>query len=199
MPNNKAIEAWVTELWTTQIPTHNFYHNLAHTVYVVEKVIEIGKAEGCSREELELLRVAALLHDIGYIHKRKGHEAESCLLAKGPLKDAGYSNEEIKVINQLIIATKVPQRPHNLLQRIICDADLEYLGTKDAAESSEALYRETVHVIPHFTHNEWIQTQIKFLTGHQYHTDYCKKNSEPGKQDYLRQLKVKFYSDELSL
>lgn len=189
MPNNKGIEAWVTELLTTQSPAHNYYHNLAHTMYVADKVIEIGTAERCSKEELELLRVAALIHDIGYINKRKGHEAESCLLARGPLKEAGYSNEEIKIINQLIMATRVPQRPHNLLQRIICDADLEYLGTEDATNSSEDLYRETVHVIPHFTHKEWIQTQIKFLTSHQYHTDYCKKKSEPGKQAYLQQLK----------
>ena len=35
------------------------------------------------------------------------------------------------LFSQLILATKVPQKPKNKLEKIICDADLDYLGRED--------------------------------------------------------------------
>ena len=39
--------------------------------------------------------------------------------------------DEIDAICEMIMATRIPQTPANLMQEILCDADLDYLGRDD--------------------------------------------------------------------
>ena len=75
-----------------------------------------------------------------------------------------------------------------LLDEILCDADLDYLGTNRFFATGKTLYQEllTHHVI----HDQvmWDQLQINFLSNHRYHTDYAKKNREPVKRKYLADI-----------
>ena len=41
---------------------------------------------------------------------------------------------------------------------------------------------------PSLTKEQWDQTQISFISGHHYFTQYCKENKEPIKQAYLNEL-----------
>ena len=58
------------------------------------------------------------------------------------LPEYGYSKIQIEKISQLILATKVPQNPKNKLEKIICDADLDYLGREDFIYISDNFFRE---------------------------------------------------------
>ena len=63
--------AWITE----RIDARRWcYHHLEHTRMFVEDVTEFGRASGVSAEELELLRVAGWLHDVGYAVDAADHE-----------------------------------------------------------------------------------------------------------------------------
>ncbi|MGB5007886.1 MAG: HD domain-containing protein, partial [Ferruginibacter sp.] len=165
-----------------------YYHNYEHTLYVMEKVLEIGNHENCSENELELLHTAALWHDTGYINTYKGHEAASCTLARQYLPGYGYSLEDIDRICGMIMATKIPQSPNNKLEEILADADLEYLGTDKAAVFANHLFKELKALDPQLTEEAWNKTEIGFLETHPYFTRFCKENKEHIKQAYLKRL-----------
>ncbi|MDR1761514.1 MAG: hypothetical protein LBR55_03590, partial [Bacteroidales bacterium] len=107
------------------------YHNLFHVQDVVQHVEIIGKNEGVSNEELLILKLAALFHDIGFTQSYKNHEMHSIAIAQTILSNARYTPTQIEQVCQLIVATRMPQKPHNLLEQIMCDADLDYLGRND--------------------------------------------------------------------
>ena len=50
------------------------YHSLAHTMDVVDQSERIAKEEGVTGNDLWLLKVAALYHDIGFLKTYRKHE-----------------------------------------------------------------------------------------------------------------------------
>lgn len=188
MQSKLLMKAFVTDLLNDNLPVGYYYHNCDHTLYVQEKAIQIGRHEGCSEKEIELLSAAALWHDTGYITTYNGHEEASCVLAKKYLPEYNYTDNEIHIICGMIMATKVPQQPHNKLEEIIADADLEYLGTIGAAEKAALLYKELQSLTPSLTEAAWHKMQIAFIQTHHYFTRYCKINKEPVQQAYLKEL-----------
>ena len=188
MQNKLQMETLVVNLLETNISETYLYHNLAHTLYVQEKAIEIGKYEGCTAHELELLSTAALWHDTGYVKTYTDHEEESCILARKNLPEYGFSIGDIDLVCGMIMATKIPQSPKNKLEEILSDADLEYLGTENVEVKAFSLFRELQSLDPLMTAEKWKQMQISFLQQHHFFTDFCKKYREPFKQIYLNRL-----------
>lgn len=188
MLNKNTMHDFVLSMLKEQLPENYYYHNYEHTLYVLSKVEEIGMAEQCTTEELDLLRTAALWHDTGYIHKYQGHEEESCLLAQMFLPLCGYSSSNINKIKGMIMATKILQTPTNKLEEILADADLEYLGTENAAKVAYLLYQELHSIDNSLTFEKYNLMQISFLHSHHYFTDYCKKTKNPTRNEYLEYL-----------
>ncbi|WP_170069012.1 HD domain-containing protein [Cecembia rubra] len=177
------------------LPTHLTYHNYLHTQYVIEKAQLIGEKENLSDKALELLMVAALFHDMGYLFQKKDHENISCKIVEKELPSWGFSQEEIDEICTTIMATKVPQNPKNHLGKILADADLEYLGTDLFQKGSSQLFQELVHDDPALNEEKWLELQIDFLMKHRFHTRFCKLNREPKKQEHLQKLLQKVKSN----
>jgi hypothetical protein len=90
----------------------------------------------------------------------------------------------------MIMATKIPQSPQNLLEEILCDADLDYLGRNDFFPIGETLFEEmkTYHLIA--DEQTWNRLQVNFLTAHHYFTRTNKVIRESIKQNYLDKLRV---------
>jgi uncharacterized protein len=191
MQSKQEMVPFVSALLKEKLPGSYHFHCLEHTIYVYESVKEIGKKEKCTKKEIDLLCAAALWHDAGYINVYNGHEEESCRLAKIHLPGFGYSEADIEIIAGIIMATKIPQSPHNKLEKIIADADLAYLGTDDAARQAYNLYKELHQLNPSLTKEQWNEMQISFLQQHRYFTGYCRTQKEPVKQLYLEKLKSK--------
>lgn len=110
---------------------------------------------------MHLLKTAAWLHDIGYIWDDKSHEERGCQFAKEFLPGWGFSIDEIDTICGMIMATKIPQSPNNLLEQIICDADLDYLGREDYFIISERLLDELKNS-RELSPSEWKKIQLGF-------------------------------------
>jgi uncharacterized protein len=183
-----SMKNFVNDLLDKRLPKEYYYHNWAHTASVMDKVIEIGKQESCTENELYLLLTAALWHDAGFIKVYVNHEEESCVLARQYLPAYGYDDDEINKICGMIMATKIPQSPHTKLEEIIADADLEYLGTGHAASRANDLFKEMKFLNPALTETEWNRIQVSFIQQHKYFTGFCKKNNEPLELKYLEQL-----------
>jgi hypothetical protein len=92
----------------------------------------------------------------------------------------------------MIMATKVPQTPHTLLEKIICDADLDYLGRDDFYAVGSRLFDEMKVRGFVESEREWNLIQKTFLETHRYHTKYARQHRESKKQEYLQEIIAKF-------
>ncbi|MBR4583813.1 MAG: hypothetical protein IKO34_08410 [Bacteroidales bacterium] len=110
-------------------------------------------------------------------------------LAHQTLARYKFSREQIDIVKGIINATKVPQNPHNLLEEIMCDADLDYLGRPDFIPISQNLFRELYERGKIDSIEQWNKMQYKFITQHHYFTETAKRSGEPGKQQVLKELK----------
>lgn len=172
-----------------ELPQRLYYHNVKHTVDVVTQVELIGIGEGVSDEELLLLKTAALYHDAGHCVSYDNHEYFSCLIAREMLHDFYYTSNQIEQICDLIMATKLPPKPQNKLQQIICDADLDYLGRSDMIPVANTLFMELKERSKIKSMKDWNKTQIKFISGHQYFTETARNLREVNKQLQIERIK----------
>jgi adenylate cyclase len=171
-----------------ELPHYLFYHNVKHTVDVVTEVELIGWGEGCSDEEILLLKTAGLFHDAGHTIAYDNHEFYGTELAKEILPKYNYSSEQIERICSIIMATKLPPRPTNLLENIICDSDLDYLGRSDFIPVSNTLYEELKAQNKMGSLNDWNRIQVKFISGHQYFTQTARSLREVNKQLQIERI-----------
>ena len=156
------------------------YHNITHTLDVLEQAEVLAKQEKVTdKHDLLLLKTAAVFHDSGFLFVYKNHEEKGCEIAAESLRNV-FSKEDIKKICGMIMATKIPQTPNTLLEQIICDADLDYLGRNDFEPISRNLYKEFIvfKIIPEDI--IWDHIQIKFFESHHYFTgtSISKRNGE---------------------
>jgi putative nucleotidyltransferase with HDIG domain len=166
------------------------YHGIHHTLDVLKMASEICESEGVEGHNLILVKTAALFHDAGFVkNKHAGHEAEGCTMAREYLPGFGYAEKDIETICGMIMATKIPQSPTNLLEEILCDADLDYLGRDDFFSIGSSLYEElqAYHILQ--DEQSWNRLQVSFLTSHKFYTTTNKSLREPIKLKYLEGLK----------
>jgi class 3 adenylate cyclase len=171
-----------------ELPKYLYYHNVKHTVDVVTEVELIGWGEGCSDEEILLLKTAGLFHDAGHTIAYDNHEFYGTELAKEMLPKYNYSPEQIERICSIIMATKLPPRPTNLLENIICDSDLDYLGRSDFIPVSNTLFEELKAQNKMGSLNDWNKIQVKFISGHQYFTETARSLREVNKQLQIERI-----------
>ena len=91
------------------------------------------------------------------------------------------------------MATKIPQRPKTDLEKIICDADLNYLGRTDFFSIGEKLYQEMLAFGNIKNREEWDKIQVVFMQKHHYFTPTAINNnySQKEKNIAIVQSKIK--------
>lgn len=183
------LEEYILNRLEKELPHYLYYHNVKHTMDVLIGVEVIGVAEKVNEEELLLLKTAALFHDMGQIVQSKGHEAISCKFAREILPKYEYPNHYIEAICDLIMATELPPHPKTLLEKIMCDSDLDYLGRTDFIPVSDTLYDELSFQNIISNKNDWNKLQVKFISSHSYFTNFAKNNREVNKQNQIARLK----------
>jgi class 3 adenylate cyclase len=171
-----------------ELPDYLFYHNVKHTVDVVTEVELIGWAEGCTDEEILMLKTAALFHDAGHTVTYDDHEFQGTILARSMLPAYGYSEEQIERICKIIMSTKLPPRPTDILEQIICDSDLDYLGRSDFIPVSNTLFEELKAQDKITSLNDWNKLQVKFISGHQYFTATARRLREVNKKLQIERI-----------
>ena len=188
MQGYRSLRKQVLSNLATNLPKRLTYHGLDHTLDVLNVCNQYIKREKLSEEERYLLRAGAIVHDMGFLKGSANHEEVGAGMAEIIMKDLGVSSKDIDKVKGLVMATKIPQNPQNHLQRILCDADLDYLGRQDYPEISEKLFDELKNMNVISTAQQWRDLQINFLKAHQYHTPFAIKNREPKKQIWLKKL-----------
>ncbi|MEJ0102540.1 MAG: Pycsar system effector family protein [Bacteroidota bacterium] len=84
----------------------------------------------------------------------------------------------------------MPQTPTNLLEEIICDADLFHLGTDDFKQKNKLLRKELVNLGgEELSKKQWKKKNTHFLESHQYFTSYGREKLQPIQDENLERLK----------
>lgn len=195
----ELVKALIFEKLKKELPAHLTYHNAAHTSNVYQHAKELAALENLNEHDTSLLLTAAILHDTGYLENHEGHEAISCRMAKEILPGYEYTADEIETVCGIIMATKMPQQPHNLSEQIICDADLYYLGTNDYVRQADHLYKELQHTAGYKKSlREWMIQQKAFLKSHKYFTASAQTKLTAWQQKNLQILdkKIKAHTKE---
>ncbi|MCS7036882.1 MAG: HD domain-containing protein [Saprospiraceae bacterium] len=188
--NYRAAEEYILHRLRTELSERLLYHGLEHTLDVLQAAESLCMSEGVIGREATLVKTAALFHDAGFVRNRHaGHEHEGCLIVREALPHFGYTPTDIEVICGMIMATKIPQSPANLLEAILCDADLDYLGRADFYRIGRNLYEELLSYGLLHGEEAWNRLQVNFLTQHRYHTATNIALREPVKQRYLEELR----------
>ena len=169
------------------------YHNLKHTESVVSNAARIADHYKLDDREFFIVGAAAWFHDTGYYAgDAPGHEQKGADVAAAFLKEDGIGNEEIEEIRGCILATVVPQKPNNLLQQIVCDADLFHFGTEEFVERNKLMRKEAEKRCgKKIDKAVWRKSTIRLLEEHHFQTDYCRNLLGEQKQKNLAKLKQK--------
>lgn len=179
-----------------ELPPGLYYHNLRHTLEDVVPAAEVfARGERVQGEDLGLLLTAAWFHDLGFIEVRSGHEVVSARLALEALPGFGYTALQVKIIQDIIMATVLPQSPATLLEQIMADADLDVLGRDNFLSNNDNLRREMAFFGQEFSDAQWYSGQLKFVESHVYFTATARTLREAGKQKSIAVMKKKLEGD----
>lgn len=169
------------------------YHDLTHTQQVVEAAEQIAAHYRLQEQDQLVVMVAAWFHDTGYLMGNfREHEEKGAEEARAFLQSQQVPESVQQQVANCIMATKMPQNPHNLLEEIVCDADLFHLGSKHYKERSKAMRHEAAATFgKEISSAAWAGTSLLFLENHQYFTDYCRVLLKQQKEENIRWLKRK--------
>lgn len=181
------------------LPDACCYHSLHHSIDVEKAAIRYANCEGLSSHEKILVRTAALLHDIGFAVKYETNESLALQFADLHLPDFNYSKEDIEIIKMCISATELQVKPENLLAKILCDSDLDYLGRADYHDLASNLREELKNFGQEFEEKDWILFQLHFLESrHHYYTQSAIQIRGYYKKKRILELKKKLNFVELN-
>ena len=186
----QGAEQFVRDLYAPIDKEVYAYHNISHTEGVVNASIVMADHYQLPEEDRLALLLAAWFHDTGYIKGvPENHESEGQRIATLYLQGKGVSDSLIEKVTGCIAVTKIPQLPKNLIEQLICDADLYHLGTDDFINDNKSLRRELIAITgEEISKKGWRRKNIEFLQDHQYFTDYARAKLEPVKQQHLQRL-----------
>jgi len=188
-----AARNYVTELFNHETKQELVFHNIEHTEDVVEACSRIADSSNLSEEDRLVLILSAWFHDTGYLRSdAAGHEEESIRIATDFLTQQKADESIIQRVSSCIEATRMPQSPVNLIEKILCDADLYHLSTNDFQARSQLLKQEQEMLLHRkIDKKEWRKNNVAFLKNHNYFTEYGQQQLQPGKLNNLNALKGK--------
>ena len=182
-------EQYVRSFFEEKISPDYVFHNFPHAEAVAKSALEIGKAYQLSERELTILQIAAWFHDLGYDKGPANHEERSIKYVTDFLNGQGFPEEDIQKVVNCIHATKSPQSPSNLLEEIMCDADLSHLG-KESYWDRCGRIRQELQITQEriMSEQEWVDFELDFMLKHSYHTPIAAQLYDDRKQKHIRQL-----------
>lgn len=187
--NYEVAYKMIEDFLIANLPKEYTYHTIHHIRDVVVQSERIAKKEKINKEDIADLKLAAWLHDVGYIWEPARHEARGAEYATTVLQAMDFPAQKINKINGMIMATKIPQSPKNLLEQIICDADLDYLGREGYEENSILLLKE-LRLKKEVTDLDWLKIQDQFLSKHAYFTKTSNSTRNKLKAMVLANIKM---------
>jgi uncharacterized protein len=189
--NYESAKKFILKKLEKELDPRLTYHSVDHTLDVLESAVRLAETENLQANEMILLKTACVFHDSGMLVTYRGHEDASINICHETLPGYDYSEEDTDIICRMVQTTKLPQCASQHLDKILCDADLDYLGRPDFFMIAHRLkYEWDVLDIHPTTLMEWYTIQKEFLTAHRYFTKSAIKLRQSYKLENLRQIEI---------
>lgn len=167
---------YISIVLTTELSENCIFHTISHTLDVVSNAELIGSYCKLDEYSMNILRISALFHDVGYVDAYDDHEIYSANRAKTYLQSKDIYPEIIDQVEVAILSTKTPQNPMDRISKILCDADLMNLTFDDYFEQIDLMRKEWEKVgKAKMNHQEFYLSSLEFFQSHEYHSLYGKK------------------------
>lgn len=177
--NDELIEEakkYVGSILTHDLSEKCLFHTINHTLDVLRNSEIIGRYCKLDEHSLNVLRMSALFHDVGYVDAYNDHELYSAKRAITFLKSKNIDPVTIRQVEVAIHSTKTPQNPKDQISEILCDADLMNLTFDDYFEQIDLMRMEWDRVgKAKLNKHEFYINSLEFFQTHQYHSEYGKK------------------------
>ncbi len=180
---------YIRRYFETEIGSYCF-HDKIHTQDVVKAVEEMVSYYTLPESDRFVVLCSAYFHDLGYLNGgSKGHEMRSIEIAERFLKEEACPDHLQLQVANCIRATRMPQSPQNLLEQILCDADLFHLGSDAFEERNKLMHQEAEEVQGEkIEKGLWRGMTVMLLKNHHYHTEYAREKLDAKKQKNLEAL-----------
>jgi hypothetical protein len=171
----KKVEEQVMVFYRDHSDAALFYHNKSRTKETLEIVKRIADHYRLDDRSFFIVCAAALFLYPGFHQTReKKRESKSAELAETFLRLNNVDNETIAEIKKCILATGSSQNPETQLEKILCDANTYYFGTRSFSDKIKVLRKEEEALTgAKIGGNTWRTSMINMLETHRYHTDLC--------------------------
>ena len=172
---------------------NHYYHSYEHAIDVMQRAIYLSEQENLPVDEIEMMALAGLFHDTGFIVMYDKNEPIWAKIASDYLKSINYDKNKIKLIEQIILATDPDYtNPKNIYEKIIKDADMDNLWRDDFQKKSNDIKKEleTVKKIK-IKDPEWHHSLVDLLISHKFNTDVQRKERDKKKQENLNKMITK--------
>ncbi|NEU07907.1 phosphohydrolase [Flavihumibacter sp. R14] len=183
------IKDLIQQHFSDHLNPNRIYHNLQDTETVVARTLQIASDYKLDSKSLFIIQAAAWFHEAGYADDPAHAEKKSARLAERLLTEISVNEEVIKSIRNCILASTLPQKPQNLLEEIVCDAVMSYLGSEDFSERSKLMRKEhTLLTGKKISKDEWKRRNMELLQNHRFKTEYGKQLFENQQRQNLERL-----------
>ncbi|MBU0488062.1 MAG: HD domain-containing protein [Bacteroidetes bacterium] len=189
MMNFKAAEEYLVKRFEKDLDKRLHYHNLSHSQDVCQSAQRLAEIEGVPEEEMILVLTASVYHDAGFLFRYINNENYAVKFTREALPQFGYNEQEIELVCGMILATRMPQEPLTIFEKIVCDADLDYMGRDDFFMVAMKLFQEMNEFGFRMTLSEWFALQLEFVEKHRYFSHAAIALRRNKKMEHLTQIK----------
>ena len=182
-------ESYISSLLAENLPEKIIFHDFNHALMIKKYAETIGEHTGLNADEMNMLRISALFHEVGYVNSYEQSNEESIKIASAFLAGHKVDQQTIDHICEIIRATKLPQSPKDKIAEVLCDADMMYIATESGIEQFDSLYDEVaLSKIKPGKRPVYEKECIDFFTAHAYFTEFGKTMLQPAKEAAVKRI-----------
>ncbi len=190
-------EVFVSDFYSKKIDKDLLFHSIKHVQRTVKNVQLLAEESDLTADDTEILILAAWFHDTGHSETYDRHEQKSAEIARNFLHQNQYPEDKIEKVLHCIWATDLAYQPKDVLEKVIRDADVLHLGKKSFFKRNKELREEWETILgKKYTDEEWLKSDIKFFTGHEFQTDYARHAFAKQKESNLMKIEQKLALNE---
>ncbi len=183
------LEEFVHSKLEAELNKNLHFHNYDYARHLYEYSGLLAKASELDLEETLLIRTTALLLNVGYTTEYENPENKSAEFARMILPEYNYSEKQITVISNLILSSKWPPEPKNMLEMILYDIKMEFIGRADFIRLYKLLFLEQNHYMKSLDVLEFKRKQLEILQNYQFFTESAKRLREIPFEEQLSRIR----------
>ncbi len=166
------------------------FHSLEYARHLYEYSGLLTKAANLDLEDELIIKTSVLLLNVGYTGGYENQENRSAEYARLVLQEFNYSEKQITQISNLILSTKWPPEPKNLLEMVLYDVKMEFVGRADYLRLYKLLFLEQNQYLKSVDVLEFKRTQLEIVRNYIFYTDSARRLREIPVEEQLSRIQA---------